>query len=227
MRHTRLICFSILLLVWSAAGLGQVISQSCPTIRIIGPAGITQPGDEMSFVAEVAGVGLDVKYEWAVTSGKIVSGQGTPVIQVLGEQGASVQATVKLLGVANGCQDTASGNGTVAEKPPSCSLDEWKRLKPNDERGRFDVFFAELLNNPENLGVLVFTGIRPEKRNSNSPKIKFFVKHAKFRNFDLSRVVFLFSTEDSGYESTVLYRAPPGAELPFPSAVVVHGRSLK
>lgn len=50
----------------------------CPSITVIGPMGITNPGDKIIF--RVDGGAVDLTYLWSVSAGTIVEGQGTPVI---------------------------------------------------------------------------------------------------------------------------------------------------
>ncbi len=229
-------CVNLILLFLSAVFLvsAQESEQSCPKIEVNGPAGITQRGEEMSFTANVVGADSDIRYDWTVSTGRIVLGQGTAAVIVIADEPDSVvTATVKISGFSEGCESTASESGGVAPVPPSCPLDEWEVLRPNDERGRLDAFFAEIANNPASKGIFIFIGVPVQKRAINHPKIKFIVGHARFRKFDTGRLIFAFDKEgpsqweDEFLIRTVLFRVPPGADLPDGDIVVFDGTLLK
>jgi len=90
-------------------------------------------------------------------------------------------------------------------------VDEWEGLKPNDERGRLDAFFAELSNNPLNTGIVVLLVTEKERFDSGNKRLQFVVKNVKFRKFDLNRIWFVL--EHSDESRTKVYRVPPGADL--------------
>jgi hypothetical protein len=56
----------------------------CPTISVTGPAGIVSPGDVARYTVNVDDKGqkLNLEYVWSVSAGSIISGQGTPNIEV-------------------------------------------------------------------------------------------------------------------------------------------------
>ena len=73
----------------------------CPTVRVIGPAGLTDWGGKMIF--RVEGGKADWKYVWSVSKGAaIIEGQGTPTIKVSTDSslaGSNVEAKVELEGL--------------------------------------------------------------------------------------------------------------------------------
>lgn len=194
----------------SGTAVGQAAMSTCPTIEVLGPAGIVKPGKEMKFVAKINTVGPKMTYQWTVDSGEIVEGQGTAKVKVVGsEPGSIITATVEIEGLPSGCQNTASETGVI-DPLIGCGMpsDEWGELKPNDIRAHMDVFFAELTNNPDNLGVVLLTIKEDETLDSTNKRLQFLVKHAKFRKFDLERIV--FRMERSEGVRTRLWRVPPG-----------------
>lgn len=74
----------------------------CPATRVIASANAVTDGDEVTFQVELTGGNVDrskLEYHWTVDRGKIVSGQGSPVVFVStsGEGSAgSVTATVDI-----------------------------------------------------------------------------------------------------------------------------------
>lgn len=206
----------LLLLICSAAALTVQTAAQCPTIAVKGPAGITKPGDNVVFQAEINVVGPKISYVWSVDKGTITSGQGTREITIttFGLSGESVTATVEIAGVPSDCEGKASESAGIDQRIV-CGLpaDEWyEEMKPNDQRGRLDTFFAELANNPTNIGVIVFRVKQSDKLDPTNSRLKFVLKHIKFREVDKSQ--FWFYLEPSEERSTRLYRMPPGADPP-------------
>ena len=85
---------------------------TCPTISVTGPSSVTKAGDTMTFTANVSGGSQsDVTYNWTVSQGDIISGQGTPVITVQtgsGMAGENVTATVTVGGVCDTCRNNTA-----------------------------------------------------------------------------------------------------------------------
>lgn len=191
---------------------------ACPTLTVSGPAGITNPGDTMTFTATAAGGTTDVTYNWSVSSGTIESGQGTPSITVRTTRemaGTSVTATVELGGLPAGCNCPNSANETagIAPKPDAVLVDEFGKLPNDDIRGRLDIFFAELSNNPNNQGYIINYGTDKEI----AAREKLITNHINFRKFDRSRVTLVNGgASPDGTVKTKLYRIPPGADNPNP-----------
>ena len=226
----RMIYFSAmrtLLLTCVLLTLTAFSSAQCPTISVQGPAGITHPGEEMRFRAEVNVVGPKLSYSWSVNAGTIVKGQGTPEITIATTrelEGGSITATVEVDGLPNGCERSASEIAGVAPRVIGCAGDEWGELKPNEERGRLDLFFAELSNNPNDVGLIIFRVEPGEKLDPSNSRIQFVLKHMKFRKFDKSRI--WFALENAERRSTQVWRMPPGAEPPCSECLIYRGESL-
>lgn len=192
---------------------------ACPTLTISGPAGITNPGDTMTFTANVSGGSQSdvITYNWTVSAGTIESGQGTPSITVRTDNslaGGNVTATVTLGGVPTGCGcDTdAAETAPVAPLPQAVQVDEFGKLSNDEIRGRLDSFFAELSNNPNNQGYIINYGTDREI----AARERLITNHINFRNFDRSRITLVRGGDTGEGAKTKLYRIPPGAENPAP-----------
>ncbi|MEO5860423.1 MAG: hypothetical protein ABIR33_15920 [Pyrinomonadaceae bacterium] len=188
----------------------------CPTLTMSGPSGITNPGDPMTFTLNVSGgTQQSVTYNWSVSAGTITSGQGTPSITVdtTGLAGQSVTATAEIGGTdpTCGCPTTASETGGVAPNPDSVLVDEFGAMPNDDVRGRLDLFFAELSNNPNNQGYIINYGTPAQI----ATREKLIRNHIAFRKFDASRITLVNGGEGAG-QNTRLYRVPPGANNPTP-----------
>lgn len=189
---------------------------SCPTLSVTGPAGITSPGDAMSFTANVSG-GPDVTYNWTVSGGSIESGQGTPSISVRtsnADAGSTITATVTIGGLDPNCecQTTASDSGPVDTVPTAVLIDEFGPLANDDVRARLDAFFLELQNNPTNNGYIINYGTARDI----AARERLITNHIDFRGFDRSRITMIRGGDLGTGASTKLYRIPPGAANPNP-----------
>jgi hypothetical protein len=190
----------------------------CASISVTGPAGITPPGQTMTFTASVSGgTADDVTYNWSVSSGTIVSGQGTPSIVVSTTEDmadSTVTATVDVGGQAASCNcpTTSSDTGVVGTKPEPTQIDEFGKL-PNDEvRGRIDNLFVTLSNNPDAQGYIINYGTDREI----AAREKLIQNHINFRKYDRSRVTMVRGGNPDGVQNTKVYTVPPGAEDPMP-----------
>jgi hypothetical protein len=189
-------------------------SGQCPSITVIGPMGVTNPGDKMTFTATISRTNSRLEYSWDVSAGTIVDGQGTLAIVVATDTamaGANVTATVDIQGLRPDCASRASESAPVAPLSEDPILDEWEGLKPNDERARLDSFFADLENNPLNTGIIVLHVNEKERFDSGNRRLKIVVKHARFREFDMNRIWFVL--DRTGDRRTKLYRVPLGGDL--------------
>jgi len=189
----------------------------CPSLSVSGPAGVTNPGDSMTFTATVSGGTSQVTtYNWTVSAGTITSGQGTPSITVATDSsmaGGNVTATVNIgLDTDCGCVKNASETAPVAPKPVAVLVDEFGKL-PNDEiRSRLDAFFTELSNNPNNQGYIINYGTDKEI----AARERLITNHIAFRNFDRSRITLVRGGDTGEGPKTKLWRIPPGADNPAP-----------
>ncbi len=187
----------------------------CPTVSVTGPAGITSPGDTMTFTANVSGP--DVTYNWTVNRGTIERGQGTPSITVRtssADADSNVTATVTLGGLDPSCEcpREMSESGPVAGFPEAVQVDEFGALANDDVRARLDAFFVELQNNPTNQGYIINYGTNAQI----TARERLIQNHIAFRRFDRSRITLVRGGDVGVGINTKLYRIPPGAENPAP-----------
>ena len=79
----------------------------CPTISINCPTDIKELGTPVKFSVNISGgvPNLKLKYNWQVSAGNIISGQGTPEITVdtIGTEGRHITATIELDGMPPEC----------------------------------------------------------------------------------------------------------------------------
>ena len=125
----------------------------CPQVRISCPSQI-EPGQPIEFVSTVSGsIGpAPLVYNWTVSGGSIIEGQGTSSIKVSasGLEGQSITATASLAGYdapsAGGCSASCAIQIPVAQ---SCQkFDEYPEISRNDEKARLDNLGVALQNDP-------------------------------------------------------------------------------
>ena len=188
---------------------------TCPTISVDGPPDTVQPGERMTFTANVSGGSQDsVTYSWTVDQGTIVEGQGTPSITVdtTGLSNTTVRATVTVGNLCADCRDNeASDTGVVAGIPVGVQIDEFGKLANDDVRARIDNLFIELQNDPGATGYIINYGPAREV----TARERLIRNHIAFRNYDASRVVIINGGVEPGIRTTV-WRVPQGAEPPTP-----------
>jgi len=190
---------------------------ACPTLSVSGPSGITKPGDDMVFVANVTG-GDSLTYNWTVSAGTIKSGQGTSSITVdtTGLSGQSVTATVELGGDTNPpdchCPRTASETSGVAPLPTAEKMDEFGKQTPDEIKARLDPFFIRLQNDPTAQGYIINYGT-PAQIKARRAVINSAIK---FRNFPMDRVTFVDGPDAGDGPKTALWVVPAGATPPTP-----------
>ena len=213
--YTSIVVRSIIISITILFVAGTALAQ-CPTISVIGPPGLTDPGEKMTFRASVNAISWPrIEYRWSVDKGVMVEGQGTANITVKTDRtldGQNVTATVQINGLPyhcqNHCQKTASGAGPVAMLPIGEPIDEWgEKLDPNHKRARLDAFFHEVGANPGQVGIVILVVTGKERMDSRNPRVQFILRHARFREFDASRIWFAF--ERGPMRKAVFWRMLP------------------
>jgi len=203
----------------------------CPRIDVIGPNGLTTPGDTLTFAVTLSSTPANVRYFWKVSRGTILAGQGTQSAVVrssMAEAGQNIVATISIEGLPAGCNADASETAPIVPLLDWEAVDEWGRLPNNDQRGRLDNFFQELANNPHDYGLFYISVQKKEGSRALYRKMAFVLDHAKFRKFDKSR--FIFALTDWDRHGIRLYRYRPGQwpEIDCkPPCKLIYGRDLK
>jgi len=161
------------------------VSISCPTNVVI-----DQP---ITFTSNVTG-GIPASapiYNWSVSAGTIIEGQGTPTIKVAttGLAGETVRATLTMGGLPLNCSDSCAVQ--VPIPPAKCrKFDEFPDIARNDEKARLDNYGIELQNDPtSNAYVTVFPG-RSSKSSDVQRHVARIVDYlVNSRGIDGSRIV--------------------------------------
>ncbi len=188
----------------------------CPTVSVTGPGSATTPGDVMTFTANASGGNVtDLTYNWTVTQGEIIEGQGTPSIRVQTSAamgGQNVTATVTTGSAICPCTGTVSETGIIATPETFTERDRFGPL-PNDEvRARVENFYIELNNTPSATGYIIIYGTEREI----TRREKQIRDSIRFRNLDPNRVTIVRGGDKGTGVETVFYIVPSGVTPPTP-----------
>ncbi|HKS08036.1 MAG TPA: hypothetical protein VJS13_00690 [Pyrinomonadaceae bacterium] len=190
----------------------------CPAVAVTGPtsAGIDQP---LTFTSNHNGgtPGITPVYNWTVSAGTIVEGQGTDRIKVdtKGFAGQTIRASLSLGGYNLEC--AADYAVTIPlPKVEGRRFDEFPDIARNDEKARLDNFVIELQNDPTTTGyVIVYPGKhgkRAEVQEHAGRVVDYLVNS---RGLDQRRIVTLVGPKkDQLYVQ--LWLTPQGATPPNP-----------
>src|SRR5215207_4900322 len=189
----------------------------CPNVAIYCPD-VQQAGTPITFTASVSGgtPGVTPTYNWVVSAGTILSGQGTATITVdtAGLAGQPVTATVEVAGYNLQCR--AQCQASLPASPNPTKFDEIGEVARDDEKARLDVFTIELQNSPGAQGYIIGyggSGRRAVSGRQRAQNARDYV--VTTRGIDASRIVIL----DGGQRTTgslQLWLVPPGATPPRP-----------
>jgi PKD-like domain len=191
----------------------------CPAIEIVCPTniGIDQP---LTFRSNTTGGGNPAstpEYNWSVSAGTIIEGQGTNTIKVdtAGLAGQTVRASLSIGGYTLEC----AADCAVTIPLPKLNgrrFDEFPDISRNDEKARLDNFGIELQNDPTATAyVIVYpgkNGKRGEVQHHASRIVEYLVNS---RGLDQRRIVTLVgSPRDALFVE--LWITPQGATPPNP-----------
>ncbi len=206
---------SVLLILFSFSVFAQESSekekQNCPTVTLEGPATAIDLGEPHIFTVNVSGGSVDktkLGYKWSVDKGKIISGQDTQTITIStkGLEDTTINATVKISGLPDGCvNEFSEASITICPADPIL-VDEFGNIQSGDMKARLDNFFVGLQDDPTSTGYVVNYGTA---RNI-ARRERFIRNYIKLRNFDAARIVI----KKGGREKSIrtrLWIAPAGA----------------
>jgi len=191
----------------------------CPAIEISCPTDVAldQP---VTFTSRYSGgvpANVTPNYNWTVSAGTIISGQGTDTIKVdtAGLGGQTVRAYLSMGGYNLEC----SADCAVTIPLPKLSnkkFDEFPDISRNDEKARLDNFGIELQNDPTATAyVIVYPG-RSGKRGEVQYHANRIVEYlVNSRNLDKSRIVTLVGPARNEL-FVELWITPQGATPPNP-----------
>jgi len=190
----------------------------CPNVSVSCP----EAGNEnapVTFTATISGGSPNVTagYNWTISAGRIVSGQGTPSITVdtTGLAGQTVRASLDVSGFGTPCPASCAVSIPIINKPRK--FDEYYDIARNDEKARLDNYAIQLQGEPGSQGYVIVYASRRAKPNdaqARAQRISDYLVNS--RGIDSHRVVIVMGPqrEDWLFE---LWVVPEGAPPPTPN----------
>lgn len=128
----------------------------CPNVRVSCPD--TDIGPRLTFAATISGADPSAKpsFNWTVSEGRIVGGQGTASITVeTPEYGGTFVASVEVSRLPGPCASKASCTTNVIRDPMPRKVDEYGFVSLKDERARLSRLATELRKEPTAQGYIL------------------------------------------------------------------------
>jgi hypothetical protein len=193
----------------------------CPNITMSCPDGSQRAGTIVTLNASATGgtPGATPVYDWSVSPGTILTGQGTESIKVntAGLQGQTIMATVKVTGYGAGLSCSVDCQVPVTDRLEPDKIDEVSNVRFDDEKARLDNFAVELQNRPRDRAHLIGYGGQEKDAPTGlrrAERARAYLVEA--RGIDRSRIDII----DGGpctETSLGLWIVRPGAEPPQPT----------
>jgi hypothetical protein len=190
----------------------------CPNVTVSCPDAATENAPT-TFTATISGgsPGITPTYNWTISSGRIISGQGTPSITVdtTGLAGQTIRANLDVGGYGMRCPASCATSIPIMIKPQK--FDEYYDIARNDEKARLDNYAIQLQSDP---GSQAYVIVYPSRKanaaqaQARAQRIKDYL--VNFRGIDSQRVVITNGQprEDWLFE---LWVVPEGAKPPTPN----------
>lgn len=188
---------------------------TCPSVGITCPEQIAA-GKPVIFTSNLTGGSGNVPaiYNWTVTSGRIISGQGTNSITVdtTGMEGRALMASLVMSGYEEEC--LASCMIQFPAPIAGRKFDQFPDIARNDEKARLDNFTIGLQNDPSATGyVVIYPGRsdRPGAADKRATRISDYMVNS--RGLDARRIVTLVGAQRDELRIELWIR-PQGAPAP-------------
>ncbi|MCM3903324.1 MAG: hypothetical protein ND866_16605 [Pyrinomonadaceae bacterium] len=190
----------------------------CPSVYITCPdrVELDQP---VTFTSSLTGGSGNVtpNFNWTVSAGRIIEGQGTASIKVdtAGLAGQTLRATLSMGGYPLDCSASCSVSFPVPLKGKK--FDEFGEIARNDEKARLDNYAIDLQNDPSSKAyVIVYPapGGRSAQVQTQRSRIVDYLVNS--RGFDAGRIVTVVGPPRS-YMTVELWIVPQGATPPTPA----------
>lgn len=215
----KLLCASIFVFAFCIASFSQINQNTaCPTIDVLGPAGVPQAGDKIYFTADVKEIeSANLTYNWAITTGEILQGQGTSVIEVQlpKKWEKAFVASVEIKEFPKGCQNTDSETIPCGYIVEAKKIGEFSLSETRIDKAKLDYLIVQLQKDPTSQAYII------EKFSKNTSQKIISQKTQKIRNYlfnirqqDKNRFTIVIDLADENL--TQFWIVPAGAILPPP-----------
>ena len=190
---------------------------ACPTVSVTCPDIVTENAP-VTFTATISGgaPGKTPSYNWTVSAGRIISGQGTPSISVdtTGLAGQTIRASLEVGGYGMSCPATCATSIPIMNKPRK--FDEYYDIARNDEKARLDNYAIQLQSEPGSQAyVIVYPSrrARPNDAQTRSQRISDYLVNS--RGIDSHRIVITIGQQREDW-LVELWVVPEGTPPPTP-----------
>ena len=193
---------------------------NCPSLNVTGPTNVTNPGESMTFAANVSGGGGDVNYSWRVTrNGESInfSGNGSPVITVptmteWADSNIRAEVTISGASLCADCPKVDDETAPIQPKPTAVVIIEQKIAPDDDVKAQIDAFYIALNNDPSASGYIINYGTDKEI----AKREKQIEKAIAFRKYDRRRITLARGGNTGEGIITRYWLVPVGATTPAP-----------
>lgn len=194
-------------------------SSDCPKITVVGPAGVSEPGDMIWFEATLEPEpNSSIKFNWTASAGKVDEGQSTKKIGVrylMDMRGTTLVATVEVKGLPKECAVFASEAAPLTWDPRPELLSEFTVPIASIHKQNLRSAAADLNRNPNSQMFIV--EYFPKGTNATIIERKhdqIMTYMTRTVKFDGSRITLVTAVSERTH--TKIYRVPPGADNPNP-----------
>lgn len=215
----KIILTSVSILIFCVCSFGQNKEISpCPSgLSVTGPSGLTVPDVSQSFTANVSNPGsYPFKYDWSISGGDIIEGQGTSSIKVVQPSelgGDNLTATVELKGLPKHCESTsASETAVICACATPTQTDEFSGSFSQVKNENLDNFAKLLKENPTSQGTIIWYSKRNLSKNIVEQEIQKVTEYlTKEHNIEKARIV--IKTSLFNKDLVTFFIVPAGASL--------------
>ena len=189
---------------------------SCPTAVIVCPENVVADSP-LTFSTTLTGglAGVEPVYNWTLSAGRIIEGQGTSSIKVdtKGLAGQTIKATLSIGGYHLDCSASCAVSIPVAVLPAR-KFDEFPEITSNDEKARLDNFVIELNSDPTTIAYVIVYPSRGGQTGEVERRKKRIVDYlVNSRGLDAQRIVTMVGPPRSNL-LVELWNKPQGAQPP-------------
>ncbi|CAF4012357.1 unnamed protein product [Rotaria sp. Silwood1] len=187
----------------------------CPKLSVIAPNDLIHYGKKFTFTAKIEGINSNnINYFWKINTGKIIDGQGTPVLEMTGDPGSTVIATVEIKGLSESCPKFASNAANLATwcPPNVIKLAEYNLLLPKIFKSQLDGMFIELNNNTSATGYIFDRFKSNTSASLIQQKVNQTLNYMQIRKIPIERIKLFVAIDDKSL--TELWIKPAGADAP-------------
>lgn len=211
----------------------QAENLPCPKISVIGPSTIVDPTsrEPATYTAKIENSeNLSLEYVWETTSGKIISGQGTPSVELLVTENddSDIAVTVEIKGLPKDCPNTFTEQHVVAKREPHNCLDTYGKVSWQEEYNEMDNVMVRLrlVSGSSVIFYLYFRG-KPAKRQSDARILRMLKAFVLRRRLDelKNRIAFVV-VEDKEEYARICYFSEGEEKIDFNDSSVIKGADV-